>query len=79
MEKWIFGFTLEGFYTQLKDAFFLQHIGQDQFGELFEKQNGDNAIVKGIILEFWTNYNRQIQLEGGFTLQSSRQPPILLF
>jgi outer membrane receptor for ferrienterochelin and colicins len=72
MEKWIMGFTVDGFYSRLNEAFFLQPIGQDQFGELFEKQNGDGATVKGITLELRTNYNRQIQLESGFTLQSSK-------
>lgn len=71
MEKWITGFTLEGFYNRLNDAFFLQPIGQDQFGELFEKQNGDGATVRGITLELRANYNRKIQLEGGFTIQSN--------
>jgi len=72
MEKWIAGFTVEGFYNQLNDAFYLQPIGQDQFGELFEKQNGDGASVRGITLELRANYNRNIQLEAGFTLQSSK-------
>ena len=71
MEKWIAGFTFEGFYNRLDDAFFLEPIGQDQFGELFEKQNGDGATVRGLTLELRTNYNRKIQLESGFTLQSS--------
>jgi len=72
MENWIAGFTLEGFYNRLNDAFYLQPIGQDQFGELFEKQNGEGATVKGITMELRFNYNRQFQVEGGFTLQSSR-------
>lgn len=71
-ENWIVGFTTEGFYNRLNDAFFLQPLGEDQFGELFEKQNGDRATVKGITLELRANYNRKIQLEGGFTLQSSK-------
>lgn len=71
-DHYIFGFTLEGFYTILNDAFFLQPIGQDNFGELFEKQNGQNATVKGITSEFRANYDRKIQLEAGFTIQSSR-------
>lgn len=71
-ENWIAGFTLEGFYNRLQDAFFLQPIGEDQFGELFEKQNGDGAKVQGITLELRANYDQKIQLEGGFTLQNSR-------
>ncbi len=70
-EKFIVGFTLEGFYNRLQRAFILQPIGQDQFGELFEKQNGQGATVFGGILEVRANYNRQLQLEAGFTLQNS--------
>ncbi len=72
MESWVAGFTLEGFYNRLNNTFFLQPIGEDAFGELFEKQNGDGATVKGLTVELRANYNRKIQLESGFTLQSSR-------
>jgi len=72
MENWVAGFTFEGFYNRLNDAFFLQPIGADQFGELFEKQNGDGATVKGVTLELRFNYNRELQIEGGFTVQSSK-------
>ena len=71
MEKYIVGFTLEGFYTHLNNSFFLQPKGKDKFGQLFEKQNGQGATVEGITLELRTNYNQKIQLETGFTNQSS--------
>lgn len=71
-EHYIAGFTIEGFYTKLNDAFFLQPIGQDDFGELFEKQNGQGAAVQGITLELRVNYDRKLQLETGFTFQSSK-------
>lgn len=70
--KWINGITVEGFYTRLDRAFYLQPLGQDQFGQLFEKQNGDGATVQGITLDYRLNYNRKIQLESGYTLQTSR-------
>lgn len=70
-EKWIAGYTLEGFYTKLNNAFVLEHIGQDQYGEIFEKRNGQGASVNGITLELRANYNKKIQLETGFTLQKS--------
>jgi len=70
-EHFIAGFTLEGFYTHLKDAFTQVHIGNDQFGERFEKQNGDGATVKGITLEARANFDKVVQIEAGFTLQSS--------
>ena len=70
-ENWIAGFTVDLFYNQLYNAFILQPIGQDAFGEVFEKQNGQGALIKGINLEARANFNRLIQLEGGYTLQSS--------
>lgn len=70
-DKYVYGFTLEGFYTRLNDAFFLQPIGEDEFGELFEKRNGQSATVAGGTLEARINYDRKIQVESGFTLQSS--------
>lgn len=70
-QKWIAGFTLEGFYTTLQNAFVLENIGQDQYGEIFEKRNGQDAFVKGFTLEFRANYNKKMQLEAGFTLQKS--------
>jgi len=70
-ENFIVGFTLEGFYTKLNNAFFLQPIGQDEYGDLFEKRNGSGASVQGGTLELRGNYNKKMQLEAGFTLQTS--------
>ena len=71
-EKHIYGFTLEGFYTQLKDAFVLQEIGADEDGNsIMQKQNGGNSHVTGATLELRTNYNRKLQVEAGITLQQS--------
>lgn len=72
MKNWITGFTVEAFYNRLRDVFYLQPIGQDQYGELFVKQNGDGATVKGVTLELRANFNQKIQVESGFTLQSSK-------
>ena len=69
--KVIAGFTLESFYTKLQNAFILENLGQDSFGELFEKRNGQSATVKGFTLELRANYNRKIQVETGGTLQNS--------
>lgn len=70
-ENYIVGFTLEGFYTKLNDAFFLQPIGQDEYGDVFEKQNGSGASVQGGTLELRGNYNKIMQMEAGYTLQTS--------
>ncbi len=69
--KYIYGFTLEGFYTRLDDAFILENIAEDAFGLVFEKSNGQSANVQGITLELRTNYNKKVQFEAGFTLQKS--------
>lgn len=68
---YVAGFTVEGFYTKLDNAFYLQPIGEDEFGEQFEKRNGTGATVKGITIELRGNYNQKIQLEAGMTLQKS--------
>ncbi|MBL4747075.1 MAG: TonB-dependent receptor [Flavobacteriaceae bacterium] len=71
-ENFIAGFTLEGFYTHLRDAFYQEPIDPDPFGDVFEKRNGDGATVKGASLELRANYNKKIQLETGITVQSSK-------
>lgn len=70
-ERFVAGFTLEGFYTRLNSAFFLEPIGRDNFGERFEKRNGQGARVQGLTLELRANYDQKIQIETGFTVQSS--------
>jgi outer membrane receptor for ferrienterochelin and colicins len=70
-DKFIAGFTLEAFYTHLRNAFVLQNLGRDSFGEIFEKRNGYGASVRGVTLELRANYNKKIQIETGFTLQNS--------
>ena len=62
---------MESFYTRLDDAFVLENIGNDAFGEIFEKRNGSGATVQGITLELRGNYNKKVQLETGYTLQNS--------
>ena len=75
--KFIIGFTLEAFRTSLKNAFFLQPNGADDFGLLFEKQNGQGAIVEGLTFELRSNYNRKVQLESGYTIQTNEfQNPV---
>jgi outer membrane receptor for ferrienterochelin and colicins len=69
--NFVAGFTMEGFYTKLNDAFYLQPIGEDEFGQRFEKRNGSGALVQGGTLELRGNYNRKVQLEAGLTLQKS--------
>ena len=67
----IAGFTLEGFYTKLKNAFIITPLESDRFGQLFEKRNGNTATVKGISLETRANFDYVVQIEAGYTLQTS--------
>ena len=70
-DYYMYGFTFEGFYTILDDAFIQEFIGQDEFGDIFLKKNGGSANVKGFNLEIRCNVNNLFQFESGFTLQNS--------
>ena len=78
-ENYIYGFTIQGFYTKLNNAFFLDLSGSDSFGDLFVKRNGSAAIVKGFSLDIRMNYNKILQFESGFTLQSSKYNEAVLY
>lgn len=71
-EHWVAGFTVEAFHTKLRDAFALIPVGEDAFGEVFEKRNDQGATVAGGTLELRANYDQKVQLETGLTLQTSR-------
>jgi outer membrane receptor for ferrienterochelin and colicins len=75
----IFGGTFDGFLTRLNDVFVYENIGVDSFGEVFEKRNGQTAIVRGLSLELRANYNRIAQIEMGMTIQESyyKQPVLI--
>jgi len=68
----IYGFTLESFYTRLNDVFFQYPLGSDNFGQIFQKRNGDAAVVKGFSLETRANFDYTFQFDAGFTVQSSK-------
>jgi outer membrane receptor for ferrienterochelin and colicins len=71
-EHFIAGFTVEGFYTKLNDAFFQFPLGEDEFGQIFQKRNGDQAVVKGITIEARANFDYVVQVDAGFTFQTSQ-------
>lgn len=71
-ERYVYGITFEGFYTNLDRAFYQDLNGSDEFGDLYVKRNGSGALVKGVSFELRGNYNRLIQIETGYTLQSSK-------
>ena len=70
-EQYVYGFTFEGFYTHLKDAFYQDPSGSDSYGDIFVKRNGAGARVKGLTMEFRANFMKKVQLESGLTLQQS--------
>jgi outer membrane receptor for ferrienterochelin and colicins len=78
-EDYVFGYTLEGFYTRLNNAFITESIGEDVFGEIFLKRNGAGASVQGATVELRANYKKKYQLESGFTLQTSMNDEAVVY
>lgn len=71
-EHFIYGFTLDGFFTRLYNTFVLEDLGVDQNGnKQLLRKNGGNSSVKGITLEGRVNYDQKVQLETGMTFQKS--------
>jgi outer membrane receptor for ferrienterochelin and colicins len=70
-EHFIAGFTFEGFYTTLDNAFFQFPLGEDEFGQRFEKRNGKGATVQGITIEGRANIDYVFEVDAGFTIQTS--------
>jgi len=70
-KNWIAGFSLEAFYTELENSFYLHPTGEDIFGLRFEKRNGDGAVVQGVTLDMRGNFNRRVEFSGAFTVQRS--------
>ncbi len=67
-------FTLEGFYTDLRDVFVLRQLDeQDDAGnDVLERTNGDGARVWGTSLEARVAFPFNLQIQAGVTLQKSR-------
>ena len=64
---------VEGFYTALKDVFYLQNIGSDAQGNtLQERRNGSGAKVYGVNIDGKIAHGRDASLQVGFTVQRSR-------
>lgn len=69
-----FGYTIEGFYTSLHNAFITVDGGADPASpqnSFLLKTNGGTARVKGISLESRFDYIDMIELQAGVTLQNS--------
>lgn len=68
----IFNLVADGFYTNLKDVFILEEIGEQKEGYVVqERRNGSGAVVKGINIETKFIPARFIEIQAGFTLQQS--------
>ena len=64
---------IEGFYTSLKDVFYLQNVGVDTQGNtLQERRNGSGAKVYGVNLDGKIAHGKDASLQVGFTVQRSR-------
>jgi len=71
--NWGINFIVDGFYTYLKDVFVLEEIGVDDGGNLIkERRNGSGATVKGINMELRVMPAKWLQIQTGYTIQSSR-------
>lgn len=71
-EKFIAGFTVSGFYTELQDAFIYEEVESPQTGELtLYKTNAQSAIVRGISLEAKANFNYWTTVTAGWTYQNN--------
>ncbi len=64
---------VEGFYTNLRHIFVLEPLGPDTDGNIiYERRNGNEAIVKGINVEGKIVPHYKAQIQFGATLQSSK-------
>jgi outer membrane receptor for ferrienterochelin and colicins len=65
-------FLLEGFYTELKDVFVLEELGENEAGNLLlERRNGKGAKIAGVTAEAKAAY-RWLEVQAGATFQRNR-------
>lgn len=73
-ENHIWGFTVNTFYTQLKNPFQYEEIPDSTSANRnLQKVNGDFSTVYGVTLEGRFNYREKWQFELGYTLQAAEQ------
>ncbi len=71
-DRYIFGFTVSGFYTDLQNVFILEEKGEDVDGNLIlEKRNGNSSQVRGITFEGRANFDGMVEIDAGITFQKS--------
>ena len=69
-------FTLESFYTKLNNVFIYEDRSEENGLAIKEKINGDNAIVKGINIEFKYSPNSNFLAQIGGTIQQAKYSKI---
>lgn len=68
----IYGFSLSGFFTRLRNTFVLEEAGTDGQGNLqLEKRNGSGSAVSGLTFEARVNWENRLEFDAAFTLQRS--------
>lgn len=77
--NYIYGFTFEFFNTHLEDVFYQEYSGLDEYGQVFIKKNGAEALVRGFSMESRLNIAKKFQLEAAFTIQESAYNKDILY
>ncbi|MDW7692537.1 TonB-dependent receptor [Flammeovirgaceae bacterium SG7u.111] len=77
-EHYIFGFTLDAFYTNLDDPFILEELDNDTNGNtVLFRTNGDGQLVQGVSVEGRVNFDGFVQFETGMTFQKSEYASVV--
>jgi outer membrane receptor for ferrienterochelin and colicins len=64
---------IDGFYTDLRNVFVLEEMGQDENNNfLFERTNALGAVVQGINFDLTMGLSAKFFANAGFTIQRSR-------
>lgn len=74
LEQSEFELIAEGFYTHLKNPFAPEYDFDDEKKIMYEirKNAKDGAVVQGVNIEFNWAYNSKMDIQSGFTYQSSK-------
>lgn len=88
--NWNVGFLVEGFYTQLNDAFSQRYLSDEEIADLFPdladenvdvklRENAENARVQGVNLETSLSPSNKLFFRAGYTKQTSRYSEAIEF
>lgn len=65
-------FAMTGFYTDLTNVFTIEYVGKSEDIEVWQRVNGDGAVVKGIEFDLGVRPVQELELRGGLTLKRNR-------